>query len=156
MRAFVCGDAFSHAILTWRPEINVGVYSTPPYFLETGSLTESGVSHLATQACQQASGIHTHHLLPSSVGLQAHTATSGFYRGTRDLNSGSHACRIGILFTEPSPLSPRQSLNTTTLLKLPNLFEILLPSMHSYKNQDVIQNVLASGTGEYKGQWSRH
>lgn len=49
-------------------EINVGVYSTPPYFLETGSLTESGVSHLATQDCQQASGIYlSPHTPPPSL-----------------------------------------------------------------------------------------
>lgn len=68
---------------------------------------------------------------PLVLGLQAHDATSGVFTGTRDLNLGPHAYIVAILLMGPSIPSPRSSLNTITLLKLPHLSKIVPISMHT-------------------------
>lgn len=87
----------NHSTLDSRFAPGVLLYSSPPWFHMTGSLTEPGIPHFSWAAGQQTPGICL--FLPLVWGIQTRTVTPGMLPRCW----GSELAQQALLPTEPSP-----------------------------------------------------
>lgn len=110
-----------------RSTSGILLHCSPPYFLGTRSLSESGVTRLTELAGQQTPGIC---LTPPPQRFQTFIVAPGFCLCPGNLNSAPSACTASTLSTEPSTqvcfFSSKMWVEPTSLELLQGLYYYII------------------------------